>query len=59
MRGAVLLLFVAGHCAAQSSAGFAGTWVQKWQGLNFRVLTIQVNGAVYSGSAAQPRRFPR
>jgi hypothetical protein len=50
-----------GHCAAQTSrpasAGFAGIWVQKWQGLNFRVLTIHVNGAVYSGSVEQPRSF--
>jgi hypothetical protein len=58
MRGAVLLLIAAAaSCAAQSLAGFAGTWVQQHQGRNFRVLTLRLQGGVMTGSVVQPRQF--
>ena len=57
MRGAILLLMAAVSCAAQSLADFAGTWVQKHQGRNLRVLTLRLQGGTMTGSVVQPRRF--
>ncbi len=57
MRGAVFLLLAIADCAAQSLPDFAGTWVQKWEGRNFRVLTLRQEGAELSGSVVQPKNF--
>jgi hypothetical protein len=58
MRGAVLLLMaVAANCAAQSLADFAGTWVQKHQGRNLRVLTLRLHDGAMTGSMARPRQM--
>lgn len=56
MRGVMLLLIAAATCAAQSLADFAGTWVQKHQDRNFRVLTLTLQGGTMTGSVVQPRR---
>lgn len=57
MRGAVFLLLAIANCAAQSLPDFAGTWVQKWEGRNFRVLTLRREGAGLAGSVVQPKNF--
>ena len=57
MRGAVLLLMAAASCAAQTLADFAGTWIQKQQGRNLRVLTLRIQGSTMTGSMAQPRQM--
>ncbi|HEY1493190.1 MAG TPA: DUF6624 domain-containing protein [Candidatus Solibacter sp.] len=57
MRGAVLLLLAVASCVAQSLPDFAGTWVQKWEGRNFRVLKLRLEGATLAGSVAQPKSF--
>ncbi len=62
MRGAVFLLVATAQCAAQTlpdfaSRDFAGTWVQKWDGRIFRVLTLRQESAGLAGSVTQPRHF--
>ena len=57
MRGAVLLFLAIANCAAQALPEFAGTWVQKWEGRNFRVLTLRQEGAGLAGSVTQPKNF--
>jgi hypothetical protein len=58
VRGAILLLIAAAaSCAAQSLADFAGTWVQKHQDRNFRVLTLRLQDGAMTGSVVGPRQF--
>jgi hypothetical protein len=58
MRGVVLLLIAAAaNCAAQSLSDFAGTWVQKLHGRNFRVLTLRLQNGAMTGSVVQPGQF--
>jgi hypothetical protein len=57
MRAVVLLLIAAATCAAQSLADFAGTWVQRVQDRNFRVLTLRLQDGAMTGSVVQPRQF--
>jgi hypothetical protein len=53
MRTAILLLLTV-SCGAQSLADFAGTWVQKYQGRNFRVIELRMVDGKLTGNFAQP-----
>jgi len=53
MRGAILLLAMAGLCAAQGIPDFAGTWVMKLHGRSILKLTLAGDG----GSLTWPRNF--
>ncbi len=57
MRGVVLFLLATATCAAQSLPDFAGTWIQKWDGRIFLVLTLKVGGANLAGSVVHPQTF--
>ena len=49
-------MFSAG-CAAQSLPDFAGTWVQKYQGRVFSVLSLKMEGARLTGTIIHPKSF--
>ena len=56
MRAAGGLLFFAALCGAQI-AGFQGTWVLHYHGLNVMKLTLEMKDGVATGALVRPEKF--